>query len=86
MINSNINLNEINQQLNKYKVLYRVLKLENDNLKYNYRVLYDQNQVLIKNNNELLFIKSEYERITSNRFYRFFRKIYRGLKKILGRK
>ncbi len=86
MIDNNINLKEINQQLNKYKVLYRVLKLENDNLKYNYRVLYDQNQVLIKNNNELLFIKSEYERITSNRFYRFFRKIYRGLKKILGRK
>ena len=74
MIDNNINLKEINQQL------------ENDNLKYNYRVLYDQNQVLIKNNNELLFIKSEYERITSNRFYRFFRKIYRGLKKILGRK
>ena len=86
MIDNNINLKEINQQLNKYKVLYRVLKLENDNLKYNYRVLYDQNQVLIKNNNELLFIKSEYERITSNRFYRFFRKIYRGLKKNLGRK
>lgn len=70
------NLSDTKRELNKYKVLYRVLKLENDNLKYNYRVSVDQYQILLKRYNWTL----------SSIIYRIVRKLYRGVRKIFGRK
>ncbi|MEG2310400.1 MAG: hypothetical protein RSB76_00240 [Clostridia bacterium] len=70
------NNDEIENQLNKYKMLNRVLELENDSLKYNYRVIVDENKYLRDN----LF------KIECGCSYKFSKKMSKVFHKVFRRK
>mgnify|MGYP003374573648 FL=1 len=72
------NLNK-NDELERSKVLLDIYRNENEEIKHEYRVLYDKYILLEKNNEELL---QEIKKYDNSRYIKIRRKIGKIIKKI----